>query len=319
MNNLVDVSWKSGNTAVVADDGKISPPSQDTEVTLTATCTLALDPSIRKEKDVKFLVLSDKTTEYAMTIDQEDRGVDISQELYGVFYEDINSSADGGLSSELVKNNSFENYQNIHSTTSPEVKGNQASWKLHWDSASSANFVVERTAGLNDNNKNYAKITGNQTLSNHGFVGRATLDKSAMAIRKDAEYAFSMFMKADSTYAGTVKVKVVDDSGAALTDEAALELKKDGTWQKVSASLTGSDTRLGTLVLTFEGAGAADAMYIDMVSLIPKDSYGYGNKNYSYGAGLRKDLVEKLQQLNPSFIRFPGGCVVEGSYGTDGY
>ena len=53
-----------------------------------------------------------------------------------------------------------------------------------------------------------------------------------MAIRKDAEYAFSMFMKADSTYAGTVKVKVVDDSGAALTNEAALELKKDGTWQK---------------------------------------------------------------------------------------
>ena len=48
-----------------------------------------------------------------------------------------------------------------------------------------------------------------------------------------------MFMKADSTYAGTVKVKVVDDGGAALTNEAALELKKDGTWQKVSASLTG--------------------------------------------------------------------------------
>ena len=71
--------------------------------------------------------------------------------------------------------------------------------------------------------------------------------------------------------------------------------------------------------LTFEGAGAADVMYIDMVSLIPTDGYGYGNKNYSYGAGLRKDLVEKLQELKPSFIRFPGGCVIEGSYGADGY
>ena len=74
-------------------------------------------------------------------------------------------------------------------------------------------------------------------------------------------------------------------------------MKKDGKWNKVSASLTGTTEKLGTLVLTFEGAGATDAMYIDMVSLIPTDGYGYGNKNYSYGAGLRKDLVEKLQQL----------------------
>lgn len=319
MNGLVDVSWKSGNTGVISDDGKITPPSQDTEVTLTATCTLAADPSIKKDKEIKILVLSGSTTEYAMTIDRKDKGVDISQDLFGVFYEDINSSADGGLSSELVKNNSFENYQNLHSTTSPEVKGDQASWKLHWDSSNASNFVVERSAGLNNANKNYAKITGNQVLSNHGFVERAKLDKSAMAIRKGAKYDFSMFMKAGSAYSGAVKVKVVDDSGAALTNEAALSLKKDGTWQKVTASLTGNSTKLGTLTLAFEGAGASDAIYIDMVSLIPTDSYGYGNKNYSYGAGLRKDLVEKLQQLNPSFIRFPGGCVVEGSYGTDGY
>lgn len=319
MNGLVNVSWKSGNASVVSDNGKITPPSKDTEVTLTATCSLVSNPAIRKDKEIKFLVLSGGTTEYAMTIDQKDKGVDISQELFGVFYEDINSSADGGLSTELVKNNSFENYQNIHATTAPAVKGDQASWKLHWNSTNSSNFVVERSAGLNENNKNYAKITGSQTLSNHGFVGRASLDKSAMGIQKDVKYDFSMFMKADSSYAGTVKVKVVDDSGAAITNEAVLDLKKDGTWQKVSASLTANATKLGTLSLAFEGAGASDAMYIDMVSLISTDSYGYGNKNYSYGAGLRRDLVEKLQQLNPSFIRFPGGCVVEGSYGTDGY
>lgn len=319
MNDRVDVTWKSKNPDVVADDGTITPPSADTKVTLTATCTLAGKPEVKKDKDIEILVLSDKTTEYALTIDQKNKGVDISQELYGVFYEDINSSADGGLSAELVKNNSFENYQNLHETAAPEVKGDQRSWKLHWDSSDAANFAVERTDGLNENNKNYAKITGNQTLSNHGFVGRKTLDKSAMAIRKDAKYDFSMYMKAASDYAGAVKVKVVDDAGTALTNEAALELKKDGTWQKVSASLTGNTEKLGTLVLTFEGAGTADSMYIDMVSLIPTDGYGYGNKNYSYGAGLRKDLVEKLQQLSPSFIRFPGGCVVEGSYGTDGY
>ncbi len=319
MNDEVNVSWKSKNSSVVADNGTITPPSENTKVVLTATCSKADKPAVKKDKDVEIMILSDKVTEYAMTIDRTKKGVDISQELYGVFYEDINSSADGGLSAELVKNNSFENYQNLHESTAPEVKGDQKSWKLHWDSSNAANFVVERTDGLNENNKNYAKITGSQTLSNHGFVGRASLDKSAMGIRSGVKYDFSMYMKAASSYAGTVKVKVVDDAGNALTNEAALALKKDGAWQKVSASLTGNAQKLGTLVLTFEGAGAADAMYIDMVSLIPTDGYGYGNKNYSYGAGLRKDLVEKLQQLKPGFIRFPGGCVVEGSYGSDGY
>ncbi len=319
MNNKVNVSWKSGNPSVISDEGKITPPAQDTKVTLTATCALAANESVKKEKKMEVMVLSDKVTEYAMTIDQKNKGVDISQELFGVFYEDINSSADGGLAAELVKNNSFENYRNLDSPTAPEVKGDQDSWKLHWDSSNAAGFVVEREAGLNDKNKNYAKITGNQTLSNHGFVKKAELDKSAMAITAEKNYDFSMWMKADSSYAGTVKVKVVDDAGQAVTNEAALELKKSGKWEKISASLKGTATKLGTLVLTFEGAVSSDAMYIDMVSLIPTDSYGYGNKNYSYGKGLRKDLVEKLQELNPSFIRFPGGCVVEGSYGTDGY
>lgn len=319
MNDRVNVSWKSRNTSVISDDGKITSPAQDTKVTMTATCSLAGNSSVKEDKDIEIMILSDKTTEYAMTIDRQNKGVDISQELYGVFYEDINSSADGGLSAELVKNNSFENYQNLHAATAPEVKGDQNSWKLHWNSSNAANFVVERTSGLNDTNKNYAKITGSQTLSNHGFVGRASLDKSAMGIRKDVKYDFSMYMKADSAYAGNVKVKVVDDDGTALTNEASLTLKKDGKWNKVSASLTANAAKLGTLALTFEGAGASDVMYIDMVSLIPTDGFGYGNKNYSYGAGLRKDLVEKLQQLNPGFIRFPGGCVVEGSYGTDGY
>ena len=319
IDDQVNVSWESNKADVVSDAGVITPPAKNTKVTLTATCSMADKPAVKTDKAIEFLVLSKDTTEYQMTIDRTKKGVDISQELYGVFYEDINSSADGGLSAELVKNNSFENYQNIHQTTAPEVKGDQTSWKLHWNSSNAANFVVERTDGLNANNKNYAKITGNQTLSNHGFVGRASLDKSAMAIRKDAKYDFSMFMKADSAYAGNVKVKVVDDAGTAITDEVAVTLKKDGKWNKVTASLTGNTEKLGTLALTFEGAGESDVMYIDMVSLIPTDSFGYGNKNYSYGAGLRKDLVEKLQQLNPGFIRFPGGCVVEGSYGTDGY
>ncbi len=310
------VTWKSDNTAVISNTGEITAPVKDTYVTLTATCS---DGTNTAEKAFKILVLAKETTEFALTVDMKNEGADISQELFGVFYEDINSSADGGLSTEMVKNNSFENYQNLDTPDNPTECGDQTSWKLHWNSSNAANFTVKTEGGLNENNTNYAAITGNQTLKNHGFVRKAALDSPAMAIKEGLKYDFSVYMKADASYAGDVKVKVVNASGKAITDEAVLDLKKDGTWQKVTANLTGKAKELGTIVLTFENAKATDVMNMDMVSLIPTDGYGYGDKNYSYGAGLRTDLVQKLQDLNPSFIRFPGGCIIEGSYGTDSY
>ena len=133
-----------------------------------------------------------------------------------------------------------------------------------------------------------------------------------MGITAGKKYDFSIYTKAAENYTGTLKVKVVNDAGTAITDEVAIDCKKDGTWNQSKATLTASKTELGTIALTFEGAADTDVMYIDMVSLIPTDSFGYGNKNFSYGAGLRADLVQKLKDLNPKFFRFPGGCVVEG-------
>ena len=312
----ITITWKSDKPEVISDDGKVTPPEEDTKVTLTAACKQG---DITKERKIEIMVLSVKTTEYAMTIDTAKRGVDISKELYGVFYEDINSAADGGLSSELVKNNSFENYLNVDRAETPAVRGDQNSWKLHWKSNKPAGFTVERTDSLNETNKNYARITGNLTLSNHGFVEKRKLDRSAMPVKEGREFAFSAFMRADSSYSGTVSVKLVNDAGEAISDEVELSTVKDGKWNKVTADLKGTKTEPGTLVLTFKNASDADVIYLDMVSLVPKDSFGYGNKNYSYGAGLRADLVEKLKELHPGFIRFPGGCAIEGSDGTDGY
>ncbi|MBO5303534.1 MAG: leucine-rich repeat protein [Lachnospiraceae bacterium] len=316
LNNTVSVTWKSDNTEIISDTGEITVPKEDTYVTLTATCKAG---DAEKSHAYKVFVLAEDSTEFALNVDINNEGVDISQELFGVFYEDINSSADGGLSTEMVKNNSFENYQNLDTPENPIECGDQTSWKLHWNSSNAANFTVKTEGGLNENNTNYAAITGNQTLKNHGFVRKASLDSPAMAVKEGLAYDFSVYMKADASYAGSLKVKVVNAAGTAITDEVTVDVKKDGTWQKVTADLKGKATELGTIVLTFEGASDTDVMNIDMVSLIPTDGYGYGNKNYSYGAGLRKDLVQKLQDLNPSFIRFPGGCIIEGSYGTDSY
>lgn len=316
LNGKAAVTWESDTPSIISNDGKITAPDKDTYVTLKATCTQG---DIQASKEIRVLVLAKDSTEFALNIDTANEGAKISQELFGVFYEDINSSGDGGMATELVKNNSFENYKNIDTPENPTVKGNQASWKLHWTSGNAAGFSVEQTDGLNQNNTNYAKITGNLTLKNHGFVRKNSLDKSAMGITAGKKYDFSIYTKAAENYAGTLKVKVVNDAGTAITDEVAIDCKKDGTWNQSKATLTASKTELGTIALTFEGAADTDVMYIDMVSLIPTDSFGYGNKNFSYGAGLRADLVQKLKDLNPKFFRFPGGCVVEGSYGTDSY
>ena len=315
LGNLVTINWESSDESVIGTDGKVKAPAANKTVKLTAVLKIN-DTTLRKEFNI--LVLSKDETAYEMTVDVKNKGVDISQELFGLFYEDINSAGDGGLSPEMVKNNSFENYYDV-ATPNEVAHGNQSTWKWSWNSSNSSNFVVEQKDGLNEKNTNYAKITGNMSLTNNGFAEIYDSSAAAMPIVKGNSFDFSMFMKADSSYAGSVKVKVVNASGTAITDEKQLTLVKDGTWQKVSTTLTGNSTEKGKIVLTFENAKTSDVMYIDMVSLIPQDSYGYGNKNYAYGAGIRKDLVERLKALKPSFIRFPGGCVVEGDSGKNSF
>lgn len=133
-------------------------------------------------------------------------------------------------------------------------------------------------------------------------------------------YTFSVYAKADSDYPGNLRVKLVDAQGKAITDEQTVSLDADGTWKKVSAKLTStvSQNTKGMLELTVEGAQAGDALCLDMVSVVPHDSYGYGDPNYACGVGIRKDLLELMLDLNPKFMRFPGGCIVEG-FNWEGY
>ena len=316
LSGLITISWESDNADLISADGKVNAPEENTKMKMTATLKVG-DKTGKKEFNL--LVLSKDSATYSMTLDKKDTGVDISQELFGLFYEDINSSADGGLSPELVKNNSFQNYADGSAPTNPSEYGDQNSWKKYWTSSSSSGFTVERTNGLNANNTNYAKLTGNQTLSNVGFTTMWNNTTPSIPIEAGTAYDFSMWMKADASYAGTITVQVMNSSDQALTDVKTLELKKDGKWNKISTTLTGNKKETGKLVLTISGAAAGNVIYVDMISLASQETYGYGNKNYAYGAGLRKDLVEVLADLKPSFIRFPGGCAIEGDYGPDSF
>lgn len=270
------------------------------------------------------------SAQYSMAIDGNKVSKKLSSSLYGLFYEDINSAADGGLYPEMVKNYSFENAyvqkggDNAYfQQNGYETRGN---YKLHWEASPSGNFAINSESAqgtsdkLNENNPHYAILTGNVTLKNGGFAPQNSPNSAAMPVKpvdfsKNAgTYTFSAFTKADKGYAGKLRVKLVNDSGTALTDEQEVSLEADGSWKKVSAELTAAVTAntKGKLMLSVEGAGANDKLSLDMVSVVPHDSYGYGNKNYAYGVGVRQDLVDLMMGLNPKFMRFPGGCIVEG-------
>lgn len=270
-----------------------------------------------------------KDEEYSMTIDGNNVTKKLSENLYGLFFEDINSSADGGLYPEMVKNYSFENAY-MRNDGGDYFKQNGyvtvGNYKLHWVASPEGNFDVNSSDtqstkdSLNDTNPHYAILTGNVTLQNGGFAPQDTPNSAAMPVKpldtakKTGTYTFSVFTKASQDYNGTIKVKLVDDSGNDLTDEKEISLDADGDWKKVSAELTSKVTMntKGKLVLSVQGAGANDKLFLDMVSVIPHDSYGYGNKNYAYGVGVRQDLLDLMMDLNPKFMRFPGGCIVEG-------
>lgn len=227
---------------------------------------------------------------YVLNVNAANEVHEISDLLYGIFIEDINFAADGGLYAEMVQNRSFE-FGKL-----------AAGDELHaWRNVGEVNVkvVTDDTKGcLNLNNPNYAVIE-NTTGAQAGIENKGFLD--GMAINENAVYNFSIYAKGLDGYTGPVYVTLkAGDKEAATAKIDAIS----GDWAKYELSLTSQITANSNvrLAVTIEDGNAA----IDMVSLFPEDTYK-GRKN-----GLRRDLAEKLEALNPSFLRFPGGCVVEG-------
>lgn len=218
-------------------------------------------------------------------------GYSISSSLYGLFLEDINYAADGGLYAEMVKNRSFE-----------FGKMATASEKHGWRIEGNLDFTVkdgsEDESYLNPNNPHYT-ILSNQTEELSGIRNSGFLD--GMAVKKGADYLFSAYFRSED-YKGPVTLRLTDSKGQVYGEAVIPDISS--SWYKYEASITAAETVTKDLGLTLLiGKGTIQA---DMVSLFPKDTYN-GREN-----GLRKDLVEALKELSPKFLRFPGGCVVEG-------
>ncbi|MGW7718019.1 alpha-L-arabinofuranosidase C-terminal domain-containing protein [Streptomyces chartreusis] len=221
---------------------------------------------------------AEDVTDYSITVDPAARGASIDDTMYGVFFEDINRAADGGLYAELVQNRSFE-----YSTADNGSYTPLTSWTV-----AGAGQVVNDAGRLNERNRNYLSLGAGSSVTNAGY-------NTGIRIEQGKRYDFSVWARADS---GTTLTVALKDAAGALATARQMAVK--GGWAKYRATFTSTRTsNRGRLAVA-----AADAAALDMVSLFPRDTY----RNQQNG--LRKDLAEKIAALHPGFVRFPGGCLV---------
>ncbi len=232
---------------------------------------------------------------YDLTIDAGEPVHEISDTLFGIFIEDINFAADGGLYAEMIQNRSFEFTQ--------LASGNE----LHaWSEVGDVTVSVQTGDGvesgdycpLNENNPNYA-IIENGSGEKAGIANKGFLE--GMAVTEGETYNVSAYLRVPEVYTGTVCFALTSD-GETLASEEISGIT--GDWAKYGISLTSSKT--ADKNVTLQVLIDAGKVCVDFVSMFPQDTYK-GREN-----GLRKDLAEKLEALEPGFLRFPGGCVVEG-------
>jgi alpha-N-arabinofuranosidase len=224
-----------------------------------------------------------------ISVDLAHPGAAISPQMFGVFFEDINFAADGGLYPELVKNRSFEFSEPLtgwHEMLPYDKTG------IH---ATKGELAIRTDQPLNATNPHYLRVTvheaGGYGFYNTGFRG--------MGLHAGADYRFSAWVRTSGPAA--LRAAVMD--GAKVIASGRLE-GFTGEWKHfetvIHADATADHAQLNLYV---DDAGAID---LDMVSLYPVDTWK-GRPN-----GLRRDLIQLLADMHPGFIRFPGGCIVEG-------
>ena len=225
----------------------------------------------------RFSALKDKYLRACVHIDGT-RPKAISDKLIGIFFEDINYSADGGLYAELIQNRDFEYSERDWNATTA------------WHSPRPIEIATDQP--LHPNNPHYA-VLSQDTLWNEGWDG--------IVVEQGKKYDFSMFVSAGGQKQDFV-IQLVGSKGTVL---AKTVLKtRASKWQQYSTVLTAtaSDTKARLVIVPQKAVRSC----VDMISLFPQQTFR-GRKN-----GMRPDLAQVLADLHPRFMRFPGGCVAHG-------
>ncbi|WP_443937739.1 alpha-L-arabinofuranosidase C-terminal domain-containing protein [Pedobacter sp. MW01-1-1] len=222
---------------------------------------------------------------------QPNRAKNISNMLTGVFFEDINYAADGGLYAELIQNRDFE-YRPSDKLFRDINWTNTYAWSVN----GKAVLRVDSIGPIHPNNAHYAVLDvqeGGASLVNNGFDN--------ILVKKDETYNFSAFVKTLSASSADFEVFLVDNNQKVL---ASTRLKTSGGWKAIKGTLKASvDSKNARLEIKMLHPGK---YAFDMVSLFPQNTFK-GRKN-----GLRNDLANTIAAIQPKFVRFPGGCVAHG-------
>ncbi len=324
MENRVQVTWHSKPEGILADDGTIHP--KDTPAGICITATLSCGNS-QLEKQFSSTVMPDFVAPYELTIHGSREKIEISKTLYGLFFEDINNAADGGIYAELISNRSFEDFTyEVYDMRSGEngVSSGRNHNPLRFWFGDLSNVTVCSTGGLNeffgiedpDTNATYVTVADGTKLYNRGFCDNT--EDYSMNIKEEESYQFTIWAKANQK--AVIDVTLMDRANQAISNTVSLSVDADGVWKKYTAdTLVATKSQMGQILLSFTGECS-----IDMVSLMPNNVWGAGeepasssaHRNFTSNSNyrLRRDLVEALVDMHPTFLRFPGGCISEGSY-----
>ncbi|MBP1966739.1 LamG-like jellyroll fold domain-containing protein [Paenibacillus aceris] len=281
------VTWQTSDASIVKTDGTVTQPAAgqgDKSVTLTATISKG---DIQDTKSFTVVVWESGSTAYTMNINGSQPAHDVSPTLYGIFFEDINYSADGGLYGELVQNRSFEFDSPLYA------------WNNVIENGGAGQVTTAKTDPLNAKNPNYVRLSVTKPgagvgISNSGYDG--------IAVKSGESYHFSVYTRSSDSPSKSIAVQLRGQQGTVY--DACTINGITSQWQKLDCSLKAkaTDTKASIVVMATDAA----TVDLDMVSLFPETTWGNRSN------GLRYDLAEMLDDLHPGFLRFPGGCIVEG-------
>ncbi|WP_228075614.1 alpha-L-arabinofuranosidase C-terminal domain-containing protein, partial [Cellulosimicrobium cellulans] len=255
-----------------------------------------------RDAATKLTITPATSADHEITVDLAGERTQMSDELYGIFYEDINYAADGGLYAELVRNRSFE----FSNQDNGSFTGLTAWSAANRGGATATTQVVNDAGRLNATNRTYLNLT----TTGAGAGVRNAGYNTGLFVEEGESYDFSVWAR--SATAQTVTVRVEDAAGTMAYATGQVAVDGSDAWKRYDVTLTATGTtNAGRLALL---SGAAGTLALDQVSLFPQDTW-VGPVNGK--SVLRKDLAEKIDALDPQFLRFPGGCVTNvGTFRT---
>ncbi len=244
--------------------------------------------------------LSATAQDNTVTVQTKKLGAAVQPTMYGVFFEDINYAADGGLYAELVKNRSFEFYPDHY-----------MGWKVFGN-------VALKNDGPFEKNPHYVRLSSSghsdkwTGIQNEGFFG--------IGLKKNADYRFSVWARVPDGTPVNLLVQFIDQSTDGERQQFVEHVLKIDSkeWKKYQVVMKSNRTIDKANLRIFladmnKRSGGAGEVDLEHVSLFPTDTW-MGHEN-----GMRKDLAQALYDMKPGVFRFPGGCIVEGTEMGDRY